>query len=107
MAYGEQNATVFVELEALIEKLGYGTLDVSYDLNNRRITATTYYGKKRRKYNKDNPQAMQEIADRLIKAMSEKKTEKVTFSVDVRGGNIEQTVWVSSLKKSHEVEGRE
>lgn len=102
MAYGQQNAQVFLELEALIESLGYGQLDLSFDLHNRRITASTYYGKKRNKYAKNNPQAMQDIADRLTKAITERKTETLSFVVNVRGGNIEQTMWMSQLKKSHE-----
>ncbi len=99
-----QNAQVLIEMEALIEKLGYGTLDVSFDIDRHKIRATTYYGKKRLKYKANNPTAMGDIADRLLKAIGEKKTEQITFVVNVRGGNIEQTVYVSSLKKSHELE---
>jgi len=102
MAYGQQNAKVFLELEALIESLGYGQLDLSFDLHNRRITASTYYGKKRNKYSKDNQTAMKELAERIIKAVTQKKTEKLTFVVDVRNGFIEQTMWMSQQKRSHE-----
>ncbi len=101
MAY-QQNAQVFVELEALVEKLGYGTLDISLDIDRRQIRATTYYGKKRFRYDKNNHQAMQDIADRLIAAISQEKTEQVTFVINVRAGNIEQTIFQSEQKKSHE-----
>lgn len=102
MAYGQQNAQVFLELEALIEKLGYGTLDLSFDLHNRRITASTFYGKKRNKYSKDNVRALKDIAERLTKAITEKKTETITFQVNVRNGNVEESLWMSQLKRNHE-----
>jgi hypothetical protein len=104
MAYPQQNAQVFLELEALIEKLGFGTLDLSFDLHNKRITATTFYGKKRNKYAKNNPKAMQDIAERLTKSITEEKTEQLTFSINIRRGFIEESLWVANMQKQYQEE---
>lgn len=104
MSYAQQNAKFLLELEALFEKIGHGQIDLSLDIYNKRITASTYYGKKRLAYNKDNKKAVGDIIERLLKSSNEKKTEALTFVVTVRNGYIQQTVWQSSMKRNHEEE---
>jgi len=49
MRYQLRNFNVFVNLEAIFEKLEFGTVRVDFEIHNKRITSITVYGKQRYK----------------------------------------------------------
>lgn len=103
MALEEQNNQALLELSALIEKVEHGTLDISLDLYRKKIVASTVYGKKRNRYRKgDNNKALEELAGRLQKSISNQDTTTITFNIKLRKGSIEETMWYSDMVRKYE-----
>ena len=100
MKYPERNIKAMLSQEAIIEKLGYGFLDITTEFHNRKITKQTFYGKERKKYGAhpdSQKQATNDIIKRLAKSLAGKETTKLKFQIDVRNGNVEQVVWLSEI----------
>lgn len=93
-----ENAQVLISLEALIEKLNHGTVDVSFDISRGVIKASTFTGRKRLIYKKDNKQAISDIGERLLKGIQQKKSEQIAFVVTLRDGYVSQTIWHTTMK---------
>jgi hypothetical protein len=49
--YPIRNLSVFSQIEAIIEKIEYGHIDVTYELHNKGITKVKVYGTETRHYN--------------------------------------------------------
>lgn len=101
-SFPAQNEKVITELEALIERLGYGILDTTFEIHNKRVTNLVVFGKKRLKYNKDNLVAMQDLAKRVAKAQDNKETTRLTVTIDIRNGFIEEMLILSRIILKYE-----
>lgn len=101
-SFPAQNEKVINELEALIEKLGYGILDTTFEIHNKRVTNLVVFGKKRLKYNKNNLLAVQDLANRIHKAGEKKETTRLTITVDVRNGFVEEMLILSRIMLKYE-----
>lgn len=93
-----KNQQALLALAALVEKLKYGTLDLSLQIHNSGIVALKVFGKKRLVFKNDNLGAIEKIGERISKAIQERATEKITFSVSVSDGKIREVVWLSEPK---------
>lgn len=101
--YTARNIKVFTELEALIEKLGYGSMDYSLDIHNKRISRLILYGKKRLVYKKaDQDKAYMDIVARIKQAADTGDDIKLTFSVDISKGVVKETLWMSKFSRNYE-----
>lgn len=103
MDYTKRNPDVFMELEAIIESTGYGGLDVTLDLHDKKITHLTVYGKKRQVYKKtDDMEALSDILKRIKVAIDKEQNTRLVFTLEVKNGKIEETKLVSSITRNYE-----
>jgi len=103
MDYLERNPQVLREIEAIVENVGYGGIDITLDLHGKKITHLTVYGKKRQVYKKqDNMLALEDMLKRIRSAMDGKQTTRLTFTIDMKNGKIEETKLISSVTRNYE-----
>lgn len=101
--FTERNPKVIMELGALIEGLGYGSMDFSLDVHGKRITHLTLYGKRRNVYKiKDQDQAYKDVITRIKQAVDTKQSQKLTFVVDIDKGKVNEILWLSKYKRNYE-----
>jgi hypothetical protein len=101
--YVARNERVFTELEAVIERLAYGKLDISMDINNRRITKLTIFGQKRDVYNKGGEdELVREIGKRLKSSLDSKEDTTLSFTIKTRNGSPEEALWLSELTRNYD-----
>jgi hypothetical protein len=101
--YAERNASVFTELEALIEKIAYGSLDLKLDVHNKRITKLTVYGQKRSVYDSKIPNKLvKDIAGRLRSALESHEDTKMTFIIETKDGAPKEALWLSELTRNYD-----
>lgn len=55
--FKNRNINVYLRQEAVFEKVGYGIVDVTYRLHNKRITHLKIYGKEIKYFNQRKPQS--------------------------------------------------
>lgn len=91
-----------VELLALIERLQFGKLKVELDVHNGIVKGLEVEGHKRIKYAKDNLKAVQDIITRIKKSYDAKESTRLMFMIDIRSGNIDQTIWLSTIKRRYD-----
>lgn len=103
MNFAVQNTEVHNELEALVEKLGYGTLDATFDIHNKKLVTMKLYGKKRLRYAKNNPLALTDLVKRVNKPLEAKDTTKLVFSLEIRNGFIDEVLLVSEMTKRYDM----
>ncbi|MGE5445185.1 MAG: hypothetical protein ACM3SR_11395 [Ignavibacteriales bacterium] len=100
---GDRNDKVFNEVKALIDRLAYGSLDVTFDIHGKRTTELTVYGKKRNVYSRENQiQAYEDIIKRIKQAGDNKENSKLTFVVEIKKGQIQDVTWLSQLRRNYE-----
>lgn len=102
MSYSANNEKVITEFEALVEKLEYGSLDTTFDIHNKRITAITVFGKQRKKYKNENLNAFQYLIKRITGSVGRKETTTLTFSVNLRNGLIDEILLLSKMTRKYE-----
>lgn len=101
--YINRNPEVLNELEALIEKIGFGELTPKIEIHNRRITSVTFWGKKMSRYKKENIKAFRDILDRIKRSCDSKETTDIHFQVRVKNGDIQFTFFSNELKKKYDL----
>lgn len=95
------NLTVFTEIEALLQKIQFGSVDLSLTLHKGRIQSVTTRGRQSVRSN-DNTSASLAIIERLKKATEDKKGNSlVQFEAIVRDGEIREVVWNSDFTKRY------
>lgn len=101
--HAQRNIKVFTEMEAVIEKLGYGSIDFTTDIHGKRITHLSLFGKKRSIYNKSNQEdAYKDIIGRVRQACESKDDMEITFVVKVNKGNIKEALWMTKMTRNYE-----
>ena len=99
----ERNDRVTNEINLLINKLGWGSMDLSVDVHGKRITALTVFGKKRNVYQKENQiKAYEDIIRRIKQSSDNKENSKLTFVVDMKAGIIDDVTWHSQIRRNYE-----
>lgn len=96
-----ENELVHNELEALIEKVQFGSMDCTLELHNKKITGLTVFGKKCNRYTKDNFRAVKDIAERIKTSCDRKDNTKLYFSVEMKKGDIFEILWTSKIQKKY------
>lgn len=106
--FADQNKRAMLNLEALVERFGYGELNTKVEFHNKRIVKQTFYGQERKKYNKDSfREALSDIVKRIKADMDAKRTTKVLFQVEIRNGVPEQILWFSDFEVVYDQHGKE
>jgi|688.fasta_scaffold02962_33 hypothetical protein len=103
--YTRQNKRAIDAQEAIIEKLGYGVLNVEVEFHNKRVVKQTFYGKERKKYNKENYEdALKDMLKRVKQSMDRKESTEIVFQVNIRQGRPEQVLWLSNHTINYDVD---
>lgn len=101
--YVERNEKVLTELEAMVEKVAYGSLDLTIDVHNKRITKLTIYGQKRSVYNDSSSnKLLADIATRLKVATQTRDDCKLTFTIETKNGTPKEALWASELTRNYD-----
>lgn len=101
--FANRNMKVFTEVEAMLEKVEFGSMDYSLEIHNKRITHLTMYGKKRNVYRKtQQDQAYRDIVARVKQAIDGGEETKLTFVVEIDKGNINEIIWLSKFRRNYE-----
>ncbi|RKZ02783.1 hypothetical protein DRQ25_18345 [Candidatus Fermentibacteria bacterium] len=99
----ERNLMVFTEIEAIIEKLSHGKVDIAFDIHNQRITGINLQGQKRTLYKpNDRTQPFLDIGKRIKDAAKTGQNTDLVFIVGIRKGKIGEVNWHSNLFRDYE-----
>lgn len=101
--YIERNITVASEVFALIEKVQYGRVTMTFDVHNARVTNWIAEGNRRFVYRKDEQKnAVIQILKRLKEGQEKKRTENIVFVVKQKDGRINEIEQVSEIHRNYE-----
>ena len=95
------------DMDGLIKKIKYGTLDASFDLHNGQVVAVRFYGQRSLLYNRsekdqnNSEQAVKDIITRIAQSLQHQDVSQITFQVKTHGGKIKNVIWFSEVKKRY------
>jgi hypothetical protein len=97
---GSINSGIIKDIEYLMDSVGYGRLEVSIDLHNKKGVRLVVSGKKRTKY-KDNKEAINDILVKIGELVAEKKDTKLLLQLNFKSGNIDEIYIFSEYLKGY------
>ena len=99
--YRIRNQKVFNDIEAILEKIVNGEVEVRVILHNKRIVRIVVQGSKVSRYSKStngsieaqNTQACQDVVKRIGTSIDRKETSTLQFHVELKSGVVHQNTW--------------